>query len=143
MSEFDSATMGQATPEETMSALFANMVVQQTNMALVFLGKVPHPESGQKTADLETARLFIDQLEMLEVKTKGNLNPQEQKLLKQSLAMLHMSFVEVASESEKGGAAPETSEPSPSSAQPESPDSSAAPTSAPDADTRKKFTKKY
>jgi hypothetical protein len=126
-----------------MSALFANMVVQQTNMALMFMGKVPHPESGQKTTDLEAARMFIDQMEMLEVKTKGNLNPQEQKLLKQSLAMLHMSFVEVASASEKGAPPEEAAASNPSSIQPESPDSSAAPTSAPDADTRKKFTKKY
>jgi hypothetical protein len=136
--------MAPATAEETISALFANMVVQQTNMALVFLGKVPHPESGQKIPDLDAARMFIDQLEMLEVKTKGNLNPQEQKLLKQSLAMLHMAFVEVASASEKGAPPEEAgADSSPSSPQPESPDSSAAPTSAEDADTRKKFTKKY
>ena len=142
MSDFDPAATAQATPEETMAALFANMVMQQTNMALMFLGKVPHPESGQRTPDLEAARMFIDQLEMLEVKTKGNLNPQEQKLLKQSLAMLHMSFVEVASETEKATPPQQTPDASPSSAQPESP-ASGVTESAPDADTRKKFTKKY
>src|SRR5215813_5419373 len=142
MSDFDPTEMTPATPEETWSALFANMVVQQTNMALVFLGKVPHPESGQKTADLDAARMFIDQLEMLEVKTKGNLNPQEQKLLKQSLAMLHMSFVEVASENEKAASAQEKAAPetAPGAAPPESAPPSAA---ADDADARKKFTKKY
>ena len=68
-----------------MSALFANMIVQQTNMALMLLGKVPHPETGEKYKDLESAKMFIDQLEMIEVKTKGNLDKREDGLLKQSL----------------------------------------------------------
>ncbi len=42
--------------EEMLSALFANMVIQQTNMAMMLLGKVPHPETGQIMQDLETAR---------------------------------------------------------------------------------------
>src|SRR2546426_11284639 len=83
-----------ASREEIMSALFANMVVQQTNMALMLLGKVPHPESGQHFRDLDGAKMFIDQLEMLEVKTKGNLEKEEDALLKQSLTMLRMAFVE-------------------------------------------------
>ena len=61
-------------PEEIRSALFAQMVMQQSSMAMMLLGKTPHPETGQMVRDLEAAKLFIDQLEMLEVKTKGNLN---------------------------------------------------------------------
>src|SRR5262245_20780224 len=96
----DSGTGG-ATPadmshDEIMSALFAHMVIQNTNMALMFLGQVPHPESGEKVVDLETARMFIDQLEMLEVKTKGNLTREEEKLLQQSLMHLRMTFVKMA-----------------------------------------------
>src|SRR5580704_7780966 len=82
------------TREEYQSALFANMVIQQTNLAMLMLGKAPHPETGQLIQDLDTARMFIDQLEMLETKTKGNLNKQEEGLLKQALAALHMAFVE-------------------------------------------------
>src|SRR6476619_2305273 len=80
--------------EEVVSALFANMIVQNTNMALIFLGHAPHPQSGQKQIDLDNARYFIDQLEMIEVKTRGNLNKQEEGLLKQSLTSLRMAFVE-------------------------------------------------
>ena len=69
--------------EEIMSALFAHMVIQNTNMALMLLGQVPHPESGERLHDVEAARMFIDQLEMLEVKTKGNLTREEEKLLKE------------------------------------------------------------
>lgn len=38
------ADPGNLSRDEMMSALFANLVVQQTNLAQVFLGKMPHPE---------------------------------------------------------------------------------------------------
>src|SRR5664280_1882401 len=61
-------------PEEMRSALFAHMVMQQSSMAMMLMGKTPHPETGQVVRDLEAAKFFIDLLEMLEFKTKGNLN---------------------------------------------------------------------
>lgn len=79
---------------ERHSALFAQMVLQQANMAMMLLGKVPHPQSGETVRDIEAAGLFIDQLEMLEAKTRGNLTPDEQRLLRQSLMSLQMAFVE-------------------------------------------------
>lgn len=82
------------TPEQLMSALFANMVVQNTQMALMFLGKVPHPQTGQIIRDLESAQMFIDQLEMLAYKTRGNLGEEEKQLMQQSLVSLRMAFVE-------------------------------------------------
>jgi hypothetical protein len=136
-----------ASREEIMAALFANMVIQQTNMAMMLLGKVPHPETGQIIQDLESAKMFIDQLEMLEAKTKGNLSKQEDGLLKQALAALHMSFVEAVDSSGKSPA-PEPGQPaSPSEApaadarQPASPPP-AEPAAAAE-ESRKKFTKKY
>ena len=137
-------------PSEMTSALFANMVVQQTNMALMFLGQVPHPESGQHVRDLDGARMFIDQLEMLEVKTKGNLDKREEALLKRSLTALRMAFVEAANEP----AAPDTKkEPVPAgaatsheAAEPAGPAGTApGPVSPPieEAESRKKFSKKY
>ncbi len=86
-----------ASREEIMSALFANMIVQNTNMAFMFLGRMPHPETGELLQDLESARFFIDQLEMIEVKTRGNLDAREDQLLKQSLTSLRMAFVEAVS----------------------------------------------
>ncbi len=76
------------------SALFAQLVIQQTNMATLLLGKTPHPESGKVIRDLEAAKLFIDQLEMLEVKTRGNLSKAEAGLLQQALMNLRLAFVE-------------------------------------------------
>ncbi|HEX3798035.1 MAG TPA: DUF1844 domain-containing protein [Verrucomicrobiae bacterium] len=85
---------GEPTREQILAAMFANMVIQQTNMAMMLMGKVAHPESGEFVKDLDAAKMFIDQLEMLEAKTKGNLSKQEDGLMKQALSALHMTFVE-------------------------------------------------
>ena len=85
---------GSANREESMSAQFAGLVMQQTNLALMLLGKSPHPETQKPMLDLDGAKMFIDQLEMLEVKTQGNLNADEAKLLKQSLTALRLAFVQ-------------------------------------------------
>jgi len=132
--------------EEMRSALFAHMVMQQSSMAMMLLGKTAHPETGKMVRDLEAAKLFIDVLEMLEFKTKGNLNQDEAALLKQSLMSLRMAFVEAVdspppqTESRPDHGSPPTGSvpaPEPAKAEP-------APGAAPTEDEhRKKFTKKY
>src|SRR6266487_1471215 len=93
---------GEVGQQEGSAALFLEMVAQYANMALMFLGRVPHPETGQPTRDLETARLFIERLEMLEAKTKGNLNKDEESVLKQSLMAVRMAFVEAVDQAPSG-----------------------------------------
>lgn len=80
--------------EEMQSAIFAQLILQQSNLAMMLLGKVPNPHTGQTERDLEAARFFIDQLEMLESKTKGNLTRPEETLLKQTLMTVRLAFVE-------------------------------------------------
>jgi hypothetical protein len=82
------------TREEIQAALFAQMVMQQSSMALMLMGKSPRPDTGQTVRDIEGARMFIDQLEMLEAKTRGNLSKEEELILKQTLMGLRMAFVE-------------------------------------------------
>ena len=78
--------------------------MQNTNMALIFLGHAPNPQTGQKAQDLDHAQYFIDQLEMLEVKTKGNLDKQEEAILKQSLGSLRLMYVEAVNQAQKARA---------------------------------------
>jgi hypothetical protein len=134
------AQAGGMSREDELAALFGNLVVQQAQMALMLMGKVANPETGKPTKDLDAARYFVDQVEMLEAKTKGNLSPQEANLVKQTLMTLRMAFVEAvenpdnspAAEPAKGGAdQPAAAAPAPS----------AAPSS--DEEGRVKFTKKY
>ena len=132
-------TESQPNTEEMHSALFAYLVMQQANMAMMLLGKTPHPETGQTIRDLESAKLFIDQLEMLEAKTKGNLNAEESKLLKQNLMALRLAFVEAAdapAATGKGGAEAAT-------AKPEAAPSGETPPAAQEEEHRTKFSKKY
>jgi hypothetical protein len=133
-------------PDEMRSALFAHMVMQQSSMAMMLLGRTPHPETGQTVRDLEAAKFFIDQLEMLEFKTKGNLNQEEAALLKQSLMSLRMAFVEaVDSPPAQTEARPDPGSP-PAGSAPAPEPAKAAPVSEPpltEEEHRKRFTKKY
>lgn len=142
--------MAHASREEIMSALFAHMVIQQTNMALMLLGKVPHPETGEMFQEVESAKMFIDQLEMLEVKTKGNLDKREEGLLKQSLMALRMAYVEVvdgpaAMPTVTPAAAPavETAKPAEPVATASAAPAAPTPVITKEAESQKKFTKKY
>jgi hypothetical protein len=135
-----------ASRDEMTSILFANMVLQQTQMVLMLLGKVPHPESGRTVTDLEGARMFIDQMEMLAEKTQGNLNKQEETLLKQSLTTVRMAFVEAVDRPGQPAEKAQGDAP-PSSGGTDGPEQGkpTSETSTPDteAEARKKFTKKY
>jgi hypothetical protein len=130
--------------EERMSAHFAGLVMQQTKMALMLLGKSPHPETQKTILDVDGAKMFIDQLEMLEVKTRGNLKGDEARLLKQSLTALRLAFVQVIDDQSPPAAAEKPKEPA---APAQAPESSIAPdpasTTGSDEEARKKFSKKY
>jgi hypothetical protein len=133
---------GADTPEGLLSALFANMVIQQANMALMFLGKMAHPETGRSVFDLESAQLMIDQLNMLQVKTKGNLDKQEEALLQESLMSLRLAFVEVASSQERPPAAAHPPAAAPGTTPAASP-SEGAPPGPGGEEPHRKFSKKY
>jgi hypothetical protein len=154
----DAADQGQL-----ISARFASLVIQNSNMALIFLGQAPNPQTGETVRDLEHARYFIDQLEMLEVKTKGNLDKNEASLLKQSLTSLRFAFVEAASQPDPApqdksapptppapasaaaaAAAPATDEQEMPIIEPVLPgEKTAPPPPAEEEESRKKFSKKY
>ena len=131
------------TPEQIHAALFAHLVMQQSNMALMLLGKTPHPETGQTIQDLEAAKLFIDMIEMLEAKTKGNLTKEEGGLLKQSLMTLRLAYVQaVEAGPVASGDKAAKPEPGPAPAQPaEAPKTASTPSE--EEEHRKKFSKKY
>jgi hypothetical protein len=112
--------------------LFEHLVHHLASMAALLLGAQPHPESGERVFDLDGARLFIDQLEMLSVKTRGNLSEEESHFLQQTLTGLRMLFVQAANHPPQ----PETQPAPPSPAPPETPDTSAE-------ESAKKFSKKY
>ena len=89
------------------AARFIEFVMMQAQNASLFLGLIPHPQSGQPEPNLELARMFIDQLVMIQEKTRGNLSSEEAGVLRNALSNLQMAYVEVA-QGEGGAAAPGT-----------------------------------
>jgi hypothetical protein len=74
--------------------LFLGLVASLQASAWVMLGKVIHPATGKVERHLEQAKETIDLLAVLETKTRGNLHPEEQRLLSQALFELRMNYVE-------------------------------------------------
>jgi hypothetical protein len=62
----------------------------------------------QPPADLDLARHTIDLMAMLQVKTRGNLSLEEQRLLENSLTLLRFRYVQMSDESKKAKQAPES-----------------------------------
>ncbi|MEI6084322.1 MAG: DUF1844 domain-containing protein [Verrucomicrobiota bacterium] len=73
---------------------FLDMVSLFGSQAMMALGKLANPMTGKAEKNLDAARLFIDMLEMVEKKTRGNLTPDETKVLQASLADLRIMFVD-------------------------------------------------
>jgi hypothetical protein len=72
---------------------FTMLINAMAQPALLYLGEIPHPATGQPTLDLEGARIQIDMLALLRVKCRGNLTPQEDNLLESVLHQLRMRYV--------------------------------------------------
>ncbi len=75
---------------------FGTFVLSLSSSALVHLGEVPDPESGQIMENVMVAKQTIDILCMLESKTRGNLTEQEARLLRDMLFELRMKFIQKA-----------------------------------------------
>ena len=65
-----------------------------SNAAMV-LGAYADPRSGQPMIDPDAAREFIDMLDALHEKTKGNLAPEEESMLLDLLGKLKLTYLEI------------------------------------------------
>jgi hypothetical protein len=132
-----------------LSQRFIEFVVMHAQNAALFLGQIPNPKTGQGEVNLDLARMFIDQLAMIQEKTRGNLTSEETKVLSNALSNLQMAYVEVARETSKGAPQPEASETTPSPAEseqaatPKPEPSEPIASTEPETESRKKFTKSY
>ena len=112
--------------------------------AALFLGQIPNPQSGKAEVNLEVAKMFIDQLAMIQEKTRGNLSSEESAVLRNALSNLQLAYVEATGGKAKTmPAEPEPPSPKeiPSQTEPGSPSSSKI--EGAEGESRKKFTKSY
>ena len=127
-----------------LSQRFIEFVMMHAQNAALFLGQIPNPKTGEGEVNLEIAKMFIDQLAMIQEKTRGNLTNEESTVLRNALSNLQMAFVEVA-RMQPGGAAPAPEASAAESAGPsaEAAPSTESPATAPEGESKKKFTKTY
>ena len=85
-----------STQSGEMSQRFIEFVMMQAQQASLFLGRIPSPQSGKTEVLLEPAKLFIDHLEMIREKTRGNLTNEEKEILNSVLSDLEMAYVQAA-----------------------------------------------
>jgi hypothetical protein len=132
-----------------MTQRFIEFVMMHAQNAALFLGQIPNPKTGEPEINLDLARMFIDQLEMIQEKTRSNLTNEEAMVLRNTLSNLQMAFVEAS-----GAAGPQRSPqpepPPPAPSKPAEQPASGAPqqappiaSSEPESESRKKFTKSY
>jgi hypothetical protein len=75
--------------------LFGGLVESLASQALMYMGAMRDPMTGQAHQDLQQSQTMIDMLAMLEEKTKGNLAKEEADMIKQVLDEVRMHFVRI------------------------------------------------
>lgn len=118
-------------PEEMNKALFSSLVLSLANAAMQHLGKIVNPMVGKTEVNLEAAQSTIDMLDMLAAKTRGNLDAEEERLVKHLLGDLKLNYVDTINQAPATPAPESKSEPIVSA------------NSAPPADDKAKYHKSY
>jgi hypothetical protein len=76
------------------AVLFLQLVLGLQQAAMVALGKLMNPMTGKIERNLEAAKNTIDTLGAIEGRTRGNLEPDEQRMLAQVLTDLRLNYVD-------------------------------------------------
>ena len=128
-----------------MAQRFIEFVMMQAQNAAFMLGQIPHPQTGKAEVNLDMAQLLIDQLVMIQEKTKGNLTNDEGRILANALANLQIAFVEVAQKQRPGSSMSPAPEPAPSKPEVVSPSAGTieATGAGTEGDGKRKFVKSY
>ena len=74
--------------------LFIHLVNTFVQSAWISLGKVKNPVSDELERNLDQASYYIDLLDMLQTKMKGNLSEWEEQYILHSLSELKLNFID-------------------------------------------------
>ncbi len=72
---------------------FSSFLLSLATTALVHLGEVSDPAGGRGHTNLDAAKQMVEILSMLQEKTEGNRNPEENRLLDDILYELRMKIL--------------------------------------------------
>lgn len=85
----------------TNEIMFIQLVMQNQQIAIMSMGKLKHPVTDKIERNLELAKISIDTLDMLKVKTKGNLSEYEEKYLDEVIRELKLNYVDEVNKDHK------------------------------------------
>ena len=85
----------------TNELLFMQLVMQNQQIAMMSMGKLKHPVTDKIERNLDLAKVSIDTLDMIKVKTKGNLSTNEEKFLDEVIRELKLNYVDEKNKDEK------------------------------------------
>lgn len=74
--------------------LFTQLVIMFQVATMQQLGKLKNPVTDKIERDLRAAQSSIDVLDMLKHKTKGNLAPEEERFINETLKELKLNYVD-------------------------------------------------
>ena len=89
------AEIQQATNSADLPQRFIELVMMNAQQAALCLGQMPHPSTGKAEVNLEAAKMFIDHLEIIREKSRGNLSKDEEKILSAVLSELQLAYVQL------------------------------------------------
>lgn len=96
MEETTDQEEAQQVPPVDFISYLANLV----ETGRLYLEGIPNPETEEVVINLPLVKHIIDTIEMLEVKTKGNLTAPETNFLSNTLYELRMGYIRVVSSQE-------------------------------------------
>lgn len=76
---------------------FSSLIFSLSTSALIQLGEIEDPVTKKRDKNLPLAKQTIDLIGMLKEKTKGNLTPEEERLIDNILFDLRMRYVKAVS----------------------------------------------
>ena len=79
---------------------FISYLANLVETGRLYLEGIPNPETEEVVINLPLVKHIIDTIEMLEVKTKGNLTAPEANFLSNTLYELRMGYIRVVSSQE-------------------------------------------
>ena len=72
---------------------FNSLIISLSSSALLHLGEIADPSTGEKKKDIAMAKQSIDIISMLREKTRGNLTDEEQKFIDNILTDMRWRYV--------------------------------------------------
>ena len=80
---------------------FSTFIFSLFSSALIQMGDMADPMTGQVEKNLQAAQQTIDIIDVLVTKTEGNLSEEEERLIKSASAELKWKYLDAVKESQK------------------------------------------